>query len=194
MFNVVSKMGVVHTNTLRELSAQKPTKKRPGSYAYEENNADFVVVDFEEWMSRYYPKADGYLHYPARCDGFYENLKGDLFLIEFKAGNNLEPLELHRKMYDSIIALIKFANQSFDVFLQHGIYLVIKKSINDSKTEKLLNRNFDRINRPWNVKGFHSEDYDLYKQDGVMVRKAFLLSPKHLSVLVEDWKCEIGIK
>lgn len=148
------------------------------------------IIDFEGLMEQWYGPSRKNANRLCRCDGVYysafEECGGfSLCLVEFKTGK-VEQLNLHRKLYDSLIGLVENAGLTFAEARQNVDYVVVKGVEEPtSPREQVAERKSELLNRPWKSETYKCE-YNLYKQEGVLAHKAYCLTPSQFKTFVEE--------
>lgn len=142
---------------------------------------DFVK---EDWYGK------RFFHQVRSCDALYKH--GDLYyLIEFKTGNATN-VDRHRKLYDSVIALVENSVLTFEECRSQVQYIIVEKGLKPFVQHQEMLSHFERNDpEPWDyavTKSFLktiSRD-DIRKLSGFLVEKVYRLSPLDFEKFVEN--------
>ena len=138
-----------------------------------------VAVNFDAVKDDWYGKR--FFHQVRSCDALYKN--GDrYYLIEFKTGSP-KNLDLFRKLYDSVIALVENKVQDFDGCRTRVQYLVVSRSYKPCDSHREFLEHFERGDpEPWEYDVerdvLASDDRsDIRRLSGFLVDRIYKLSP-----------------
>lgn len=89
--------------------------------------SNITAVDFDK-ISRKYCKKKGVPSFPCTVDAMYISMNGQWYLIEFKNGD-INQLQVHRKIYDSLIMLLELEIMKDFQFARNNItYILVYNS------------------------------------------------------------------
>lgn len=132
----------------------------------------------------------GYFHQVRSADAFYKH--GDLYyLIEFKTGK-IQNVDLHRKLYDSLIGLIEHQVLTLSECRENLQYIVVSLQCGVFAQHKEMMEHFAcGVNEPWDYAVTRQalktwEKNDIRKLSGFLVNKVFKLSPSDFDIFVRN--------
>lgn len=144
-----------------------------------------IYDDNETWQ-----EASGGFN-PRKCDAVYINGES-LTLIEFKSGST-NYTDLHRKLYDTILALMEQDGFSFSACRKNVTYVVVMPPDGPkTNADKVIDYVPNNINRPWKSHEYKAQG-DLYKLKW-LIRQVFTLTPRQFNLYVQEmeWTNMLG--
>lgn len=141
--------------------------------------ASLKAVGFDSVKKDWYNAR--FFHQVRSCDALYQH--GERFyLIEFKAGKP-KNLDLHRKLYDSVMGLVEHSVLDLETCRSTVQYLIVSVKYEPYPFHREMLAHFERgVKEPWDydvtVTALSAwDDSDIRRLTGVLVEKIYKLSP-----------------
>lgn len=165
----------LHVATLGELSTSDQGVRCLGTLSC----ASLKAVGFDKVKEDWYNER--FFHKVRSCDALYRHGERS-YLIEFKTGrpNNLD---LHRKLYDSVMGLVEHSVLELETCRSTVQYLIVSNKYEPYPLHREMLAHFERgVKEPWDydvtVTALNSwDDSDIRRLTGVLVEKIYKLSP-----------------
>ena len=174
----------LHQRTLGELSANDEGNKR--CLGSQWPCSTFYAVWFDKVKEDWYNTL--YFHQVRSADAFYKH-GNRYYLIEFKTGkpNNID---IHRKLYDSIVGLLEHQVLSLSECRENLQYIIVSLEYKTFPQHQELISHFGfGVVEPWdyavtrqNLKDWDKND--IRKLSGFLVNKVYKLSPEDFNTFV----------
>ena len=173
----------LHTQTLGELSVNDQ-----GERCLDERLpcSKLDAVGFDRVKEDWYDTL--YFHQVRSADALYKH--GDrYYLIEFKTGG-VKNVDVHRKLYDSVIGLLEHRVLTLSECREYLQYVIVSLKQNVFPYHKEMMRHFGSgVDEPWeyavtreNLKNWDKND--IRKLSGFLVEKIYKLNPSDFDLFV----------
>ena len=180
--------------TLKELSTPKINEQE--KYGKQSvltgyiNSEEKEGIDFDTIRCKWCPGQEG-INVPCSVDALVLTKNG-IFFIEFKSGESIERANLYRKIYDSVILLHEYDNQDnqdFKTMRQSFTYIVVATKLQRNDKTAIARSLFFK-KKPWLEPSYTRlfDNWDLKNLEGVVVSKAYCMSPKFFDIFVQRQK------
>ena len=163
-----------HLSSFYETSKSKPDDM-PSAIKYcISKDIQLEAIDFDavqrDWSK--VKRANGE-KVPCSVDAMYFT-EGKMYAVEFKSGTNVDSVNLVRKIYDTVMALIEKDRQDIVTCRSKVEYLVVAEQ-SKSNQEIVNARAAGYMDRPWDV---HAWDrWKLYNLENVIVSRTYVIPP-----------------
>lgn len=140
-------------------------------------SASLKAINYDTIKRAWYEK--DFPHQVKSCDALYADGR-KLYLIEFKTGKP-KNFDIHRKIYDSIIALVEHGVLSWQECREHVQYLIVSKRYESPEPDSLLAYLEVELREPWDYVADRQtremwNEHDIRKLTSFLFEKAFKLS------------------
>lgn len=144
------------------------------------SSSRLTAIDFDSVKDAWYGRR--FFHRVRSCDALYRH--GESYcLIEFKTGKATN-LGLHRKLYDSVIALTEHGVLDLETCRSNVQFVVVSPSYEPSSDHREMLSHFERVDPdPWDYEV--TRDFletvprdDIRRLSGFLVDKVYRLSPQ----------------
>ena len=167
-----------HLSTFYETSKSKPDDKTSEIKYCITKEVALEAVDFDAVQRDWYKikHANGEKS-PCSVDAMYFT-DGKIYAVEFKSGANVESVNLVRKIYDTVMALIEKDGQDIATCRSKVEYIVVA-ALGKSNQEIVTTRAAEYRTRPWDA---HAWDrWKLYNLEKVIVSRTYVIPPSLFS-------------
>lgn len=140
------------------------------------------AVDFDAVQRDWYKvqRANGE-KVPCSVDAMYFT-EGKIYAVEFKSGANVDAVNLVRKIYDTVMALIEKDRQDIATCRSKVEYLVVAEQ-SQSTREKVVARAAEYHSRPWEMRVW--DRWKLYNLEKVIVSRTYVIPPNLFSLFAK---------
>ena len=165
-----------YLSTFYATSKSKPDDKMTSVKYCISEDIKLEAVDFDAVQRDWYKvkRANGE-NVPCSVDAMYFN-EGKIYAVEFKSGTNVESVNLVRKIYDTVMALIEKDKQDIKTCRSKVEYLVVAEQ--EKSNQKIVTaRAVSYTAQPWNNRIW--DRWKLYNLEKVIVSKTYVIPPSH---------------
>ncbi len=185
--------------SFHDISVSKDGKKQTFCVA-DSYVADLTAVDFDAVKNGLYAsmarQCDG--HCPRSVDALYMSGR-NVYAVEFKTGR-VKPLDLVRKLYDTVMCLIEHDGRNFKWFRSRMVAVVVASRGVIEKDRESLKTKMAKAQRVFSRAGFYQakpgigegrvQSWGLGKLEGVLFSSVYTLSPEEFDAFAErrEWQ------